>query len=32
MTVGVAVDDGIAIGDGVRLNPAESEFRSVEAE
>ena len=30
--VGVAVDDGIAIGDGVRLNLADSEFRSIKAE
>ena len=28
----VAVGDVIANGDDVRLNPAESEFRSVEAE
>ena len=27
MAVGVAVDDGIAIGDGVHLNLADSKFR-----
>ena len=32
MTVGVAVGDEIANGDGVRLNLADSEFRSIKAE